>query len=153
MLSLRSSRAVPSATGRTTQSAALAATRAQWGAPSSMSGFQLSDVSSHAATPWRLWTVCTSTDQPIALATNDAGALISTTVREAVTFKPNNSAAEVTLAPDGPTAALTGLTKSTKGVETDYTYQLLFYVPPVESDQQIRLLGFAQAVTGAKELK
>ena len=63
-------------------------------------------------------------------------------------------AAEITLSePDGPTAAITGLTKTSKGFETDYGYQLLFYVPPVESDQQIRLLGFAQAVTGAKELK
>jgi hypothetical protein len=89
----------------------------------------------------------------IALATNNAGALVATTVTETQTIKPTDPAAEITLSePEGPTAALTGLTKTNKGLETDYGYQLLFYVPPAESKEQIRLLGFAQAVIGAKEL-
>ena len=89
----------------------------------------------------------------IALATNNAGALVATTVTETQTIKPTDPAAEITLSePDGPTAALTGLTKTSKGLETDYGYQLLFYVPPGESKEKIRLLGFAQAVIGAKEL-
>ncbi|GAA4171242.1 hypothetical protein [Gryllotalpicola koreensis] len=93
------------------------------------------------------------TASPIALATNNAGALVVTNVLETQTIKPTDPAAEITLSePDGPTAALTGLTKTSKGLETDYGYQLLFYVPPAESDEQIRLLGFAQAVIGAKEL-
>jgi hypothetical protein len=90
---------------------------------------------------------------PIALATNNAGALVATSVAETQTIKPTDPAAEVTLKEtDGPTAALTGVTKTNKGLETDYGYQLLFYVPPAESKEQIRLLGFAQAVIGAKEL-
>ncbi|AYG02116.1 hypothetical protein [Gryllotalpicola protaetiae] len=93
------------------------------------------------------------TNAPIALATNNAGALVVANVLETQTIKPTDPAAEITLSePDGPTAALTGLTKTSKGLETDYGYQLLFYVPPAESKEQIRLLGFAQAVIGAKEL-
>jgi len=93
------------------------------------------------------------TDAPIALATNNAGALVAATVTETQTIKPTDSAAQITLSePDGPTAALTGVTKTSKGLETDYGYQLLFYVPPAESNEQIRLLGFAQDVIGAKEL-
>ena len=93
------------------------------------------------------------TNAPVALATNNAGALVVANVAETQTIKPNDPAAEITLHdPNGATAALTGLTKTNKGLETDYGYQLLFYVPPAESKEQIRLLGFAQAVTGAKEL-
>lgn len=93
------------------------------------------------------------TQPPVALATNDAGALVATTVTEKQLFKTTDPAAEVTVGdPNGPTAALTGKTKTNKGLETDYSYQLLFYVPPAESKEQIRLLGFTQAVIGAREL-
>lgn len=93
------------------------------------------------------------TAEPVAFATNDAGALVSTTVEEAQTIKATDPAAEITLNdPNGATAALTGLTKTNKGLETDYGFQLLFYVPPVETGQQIQLLGFAQGVIGAREL-
>ncbi|MFC4242795.1 hypothetical protein ACFOYW_05360 [Gryllotalpicola reticulitermitis] len=92
-------------------------------------------------------------DAPIAFATNNAGALVSTTVQEAQTIKPTDPAVQITLnETDGPTAALTGVTKTSKGLETDYSYQLLFYVPPVETGQQVQLLGFTQAVIGAREL-
>jgi len=92
-------------------------------------------------------------DESIAFATNDAGALVSTTVQESQTITPTDPAAQITLnEPNGPTAALTGVTKTSKGLETDYGYQLLFYVPPVETGKQIQLLGFTQAVIGAKEL-
>jgi hypothetical protein len=90
---------------------------------------------------------------PVALATNDAGALVATTVQESQTIRPNDPHATVTVNdPNGPTAALVGKTSSSKGLETTYGYQLLFYVPPAESSKKIRLLGFTQAVIGAREL-
>ncbi|MCL2515996.1 MAG: hypothetical protein FWD85_08310 [Microbacteriaceae bacterium] len=90
---------------------------------------------------------------PIALATNDAGALVSTTVLQKQVYKLLNSAAKFNpLPPSSPTSAFIDVTKAANGVESDYSYQLLFYVPPVESNEQIRLLGWSQAMVGAKQL-
>ena len=93
-------------------------------------------------------------DVPIALATNDAGALVSTSVTQKQIYKLTNPAAGFKpLPPDSAANAFLDVTKLTTGTETDYSYQLLFYVPPVESGEQIRLLGWAQAVTDVKGLK
>lgn len=91
-----------------------------------------------------------SGDDPIALATNTSGALVTTSLNETATVKPVEDGAKV--GQGATTAALTGVTESTKGLQTTYGYQLLFYVPPVDSKQKITLLGFTQAVIGAKEL-
>lgn len=89
-------------------------------------------------------------DDPIALATNDSGALVATSLNETATVKPVESGAKV--GQGATTAALTGVTESATGLQTTYGYQLLFYVPPAGSKDKITLLGFTQAVVGAKEL-
>lgn len=88
---------------------------------------------------------------PIAMATNDSGAIISTNITETATVKPVQDGAKV--GAGDVTAALTGVSESTKGLSTTYGYQLLFYVPPADSNEKIRLLGFTQAPISAKELK
>ncbi len=114
---------------------------------------QIRDLAARKSAATLVFTDRPGDDQPVALATNDAGALVVTTVRESQTIKSTDPAAVITLhEQDGATAALTGVTKTSTGLETDYGYQLLFYVPPAESKEKIRLLGFAQAVIGAKEL-
>jgi hypothetical protein len=87
---------------------------------------------------------------PIALATNDSGAVVATSVTETATVKPVEEGAKV--GAGSVTAALTGVDESTKGLATTYGYQLLFYVPPADSSDKIRLLGFTQAPLSAKEL-
>jgi hypothetical protein len=87
---------------------------------------------------------------PIALATNDSGAVVATSLNEMATVKPVEAGAKV--GQGSTTEALTGVAESETGLETTYGYQLLFYVPPADSKQKIRLLGFTQAVVSAKEL-
>jgi hypothetical protein len=87
---------------------------------------------------------------PVALATNDSGALVSVNINETEVVKPLEVGAKIK--PSGAVAALSGLTETEKGVQSTYTDQLLFYVPPAGSTDKIRLLGFSQGLTVAAEL-
>jgi hypothetical protein len=89
-------------------------------------------------------------DPAVAFATNDAGAIVSVALNEVETVKPTADGAEVN--PEGAVKNLTGIDKTTKGIEATYGVELLFSVPPVGSDQKIVLLGFSQALISAKEL-
>ncbi|GAA0959252.1 hypothetical protein [Frigoribacterium faeni] len=89
-------------------------------------------------------------DSAVAFATNDAGAIVSVGLNEVETVKPTAEGAEVN--PEGAVKNLTGLDKTTKGIEATYGVELLFSVPAVGSDQKIVLLGFSQALISAKEL-
>ncbi|MHA7986846.1 hypothetical protein ACX9R5_13690 [Rathayibacter sp. CAU 1779] len=92
-----------------------------------------------------------SGDDPVAMATNSSGAIVATSLNEVSTVKPVEAGA--TVSTGNPNAqALTGVTDSTKGIQTTYGYQLLFYVPPAGSKDKIVMLGFTQALLGAKEL-
>ena len=93
-------------------------------------------------------------DSPtIALATNDAGALVSVSIEQTENVIPNDGGT-IGFQP-GPAAALSGFTgKSAKGVQRVIGIQLLFYVPGVgnESEDQIRLLGWSESLIGASEV-
>jgi hypothetical protein len=54
--------------------------------------------------------------------------------------------------PSGRVKALTGLAISTKGVTASYDAQLLFYVPPVGSEEKIVLLGYSYGLVTASEV-
>jgi hypothetical protein len=86
----------------------------------------------------------------VALASNDSGAIVATSIVEKETAKPVENGATVNL--EGQVKALSGLNSTTKGVESTYGYQLLFYVPPGTDKGKIVLLGYAQALIGVKEL-
>ncbi|MGN6125983.1 MAG: hypothetical protein ACTHON_05420, partial [Humibacter sp.] len=90
-------------------------------------------------------------DGPIAMATNDSGAVVSVSLNETSTLKPVEAGATVSTS-NPNVQALTGVTDSTNGIETTYGYQLLFYVPPAESNKKVVMLGFTQSLLSAKEL-
>jgi hypothetical protein len=89
--------------------------------------------------------------EPIAFATIDSGAIVAASILEVETTKPTDPRASLKVN-GGATAALLGMTETKKGVESVYSDQALFYVPPVNSGQKIVLLGFAQQLFSAKEL-
>lgn len=86
----------------------------------------------------------------VALATADAGAIVSVHLVERWTVKPLKKG--VTVKPSGATKALSRVTSTAKGIVSTYGYQLLFSVPPAGSDRRVQLLGYAQGLTSAKEL-
>ncbi len=87
----------------------------------------------------------------VALATNTAGALVSTDLNEIETVTPTTAGAQVNT--EGAVKALSGVDSSTKGISATYGVQVLFYVPPVGSKQKIELLGFTQGLITASEVK
>jgi len=84
-----------------------------------------------------------------AFATNDAGALVTAAVTERETSRPKEGFEAVPSATD---AALSGVAKTAKGIETTYGDQMLFYIPPIGSTEKTVLLGYSQGVITAKEL-
>ena len=97
------------------------------------------------------YTSAVDSEPSIALATNDAGAIVSVSLDEIETVTPTKAGAEVNT--EGEVKSLSGVAKSTKGITATYGVQLLFSVPPVGSSDKIVLLGFSQALISAKEVK
>jgi hypothetical protein len=93
-------------------------------------------------------------DSPtVALATNDAGALVTVSIVQTEKVTPNDGG--TTGFQPGPAAALSGFAdKSAKGVQRVIGIQLLFYVPGVGTgeNEQIRLLGWSESLIGASEI-
>ncbi|QAY73813.1 hypothetical protein ET445_11120 [Agromyces protaetiae] len=91
-------------------------------------------------------------DAPIvSLGTNDAGALVSTTVTRTEISRPNDGGL-ISFPAGQPASVLSGFTaQSAKGVQATRELQLLFYVPKVGSDEPIRLLGWSENLVSASE--
>lgn len=87
--------------------------------------------------------------EPIALATNDAGAIVAVNLNETTTVSPVEAGAAIN--PSGAVKALSSIAVTTKGVLATYGDQLLFYVPPVGGGKII-LLGYSQGLVTATEL-
>jgi len=88
----------------------------------------------------------------IALATNDSGALVTATIEQTERVTPNDGGT-IGFQDGAPGAALSGFTgKSAKGVQRIIGIQMVFYVPAVGSDEQIRLLGWSEGLVGASEV-
>ncbi|NQX10047.1 hypothetical protein HQQ80_00200 [Microbacteriaceae bacterium VKM Ac-2855] len=88
--------------------------------------------------------------ETVALATNDSGALVAVSLDEVTTVKPVAEGSSVS--PSGVVQTLLGTDKSTTGIESSYGYQLLFYVPPVGSEEKIVMLGWSQGIVSAVQL-
>lgn len=87
----------------------------------------------------------------IPLATTGSGAIVATSLSESTTVKPIEPGASVNA--EGAVEALVGKKSSTKGFESIYGYQLLFYVPPaLDNAGKVVLLGYAQGLASAREL-
>ncbi|WP_353814302.1 hypothetical protein [Agromyces sp. SYSU T00266] len=89
----------------------------------------------------------------VALATNDSGALVTVSITQTEKVTPNDGGT-IGFKEGQPGAALSGFDeKSAKGVEREIGIQLMFYVPAVGSEEQIRLLGWSESLIGASEVK
>ncbi|WP_400999062.1 hypothetical protein [Agromyces sp. GXQ0307] len=93
-------------------------------------------------------------DSPtVALATNDSGALVTVSITQTEKVTPNDGGT-IGFKEGQPGAALSGFDeKSAKGVQRVIGIQLMFYVPAVGSEEQIRLLGWSESLIGASEVK
>ncbi|PPF68350.1 hypothetical protein C5C18_07815 [Rathayibacter tritici] len=90
------------------------------------------------------------TSPTIALATNNSGALVAASIAETSTVRP--TAEGSTVSTSGASQTLLGTDKSTTGIQTTYGYQLLFYVPPVGSEEKIVMLGWSQGLVSVVQL-
>jgi hypothetical protein len=92
-------------------------------------------------------------DSPtVALATNDSGALVTVSLTQTERVTPNDGGT-IGFESGAPGAALSGFDeKSAKGVQREIGIQLMFYVPAIGSDEQIRLLGWSESLIGASEV-
>ena len=86
----------------------------------------------------------------VAMATNDSGAIVWTGLQESQVLKVVEAGAEVSAG--ATAAALSGAATSKTGIQSDFGYQLAFYVPPAGSNAKITLLGFAQGMVAAKQI-
>lgn len=87
----------------------------------------------------------------VALATNESGALVTVNINEDETAKVVETGAVVKAFPD--VKAFTGKAESNKGFNATFGYQLLFFVPSVDTGGQIILLGYSQGLVSASELQ
>jgi hypothetical protein len=96
------------------------------------------------------WEDSITEDEPIVFATADAGGIVAVTLQESETVKPTSAGAAITAT--GAVKILANVTSSMAGIQANYQYQLLFYVPALGSAEKIRLLGYSYALTSARKL-
>ncbi len=96
------------------------------------------------------FTTTAGTGTLIALATTDGGAIVAGTVLQPATVTPGDAGAKVVA--EGDVHVLSGVDRSDKGYATVYGGEMLFYVPPLASNQQIKVLGYAAGILSSKEL-
>lgn len=78
---------------------------------------------------------------PVAMATVSSGAIVAVTVDEIGSYEPQGGRS---LKLTGALKALAGIELSPKPVDATYQYQMLFYVPPLGSEEQIQVLGYTE---------
>ena len=90
-------------------------------------------------------------EAPISFPTNDNGQIVAVALDDTEKVTPTEAGAAIT--PPAVVKALSGVSRSTKGVIATYGVQLLFYVPPVsDTNAKIQLLGFSSNLVTAKGL-
>ncbi|HLP22731.1 MAG TPA: hypothetical protein VK139_01655 [Microbacteriaceae bacterium] len=88
----------------------------------------------------------------LALATNDAGAIVAVQVDQLRRITPTDGGV-VGFAEGSPSALLSGFAaKSPRGVQSVSGLQLLVYVPAVDSQEPIRILGWTESLIAAGEI-
>jgi len=85
----------------------------------------------------------------VALATTEGGALVLGTVRQTVDVTPAEAGAKVIA--QGAINVLSGVERSERGYSSVYAGQLLFYVPPLDSEDPIVVLGYAGGIVSSAE--
>lgn len=97
------------------------------------------------------WVIAPGDNEVIAFATADGGALVMGTLREveSVRARQTGSSVNASIA----VRALTALSTSVRGFEVESVIQILWYVPPVGSEEGIRVLGYTFNIVAAKEVE
>ncbi len=85
----------------------------------------------------------------VALATSDNGGIVFGVLTEVETVRPAQRGATVNATSSA--RVFSGVPESTKGFQADYEMHVLLYVPPVGSDERIRLLGYSYQLVDARE--
>lgn len=96
------------------------------------------------------WTTEPTDTEVVAFATADGGALVMGTLQEMESVRPVQTGASVNSSIS--VRALTALSQSTRGFDVVSNVQILWYVPPVGSEDGIRVLGFTYSLVSAKEV-
>ena len=96
------------------------------------------------------WSTTATENEVVAFATADGGALVIATLQENETVTPIQSGAAVNASI--AVRALTSLSASTRGFNVISDVQILWYVPPVGSEDGIRVLGFTYSLVAAREV-
>lgn len=88
---------------------------------------------------------------PVALATNDSGAIVAVSVNQVRKITPTDGGTVGWQS--GASSTLSGFTgKSARGVQSTSGLQLLFYVPAVGSNAPIEMLGWTESLVAASEI-
>lgn len=96
------------------------------------------------------WVTSPDDVPPTAFATADGGALVMGVLSEIETVKPRQGGAAVNASV--AVRALTSLPQSVRGFTVESHIQVLWYVPPVGSEEGIRVLGYTYSLVGAREV-
>jgi hypothetical protein len=96
------------------------------------------------------WATSPTDKEIVAFATADGGALVMGTLQEVETVAPVQSGAAVNASI--AVRALTSLSSSGRGFTVVSDVQILWYVPPVGSEDGIRVLGFTYSLVAAREV-
>ena len=96
------------------------------------------------------WATTAIDREILAFSTASGGAIVLGTLRQVERVAPTQSGAAVnsSLA----IQALTSLAQSSVGFEVDSDVQILWYLPPVGSEERIRVLGYAYNLVAAREV-
>lgn len=97
-----------------------------------------------------VWSTTPTDNEVVAFATADGGALVMATLQEIETVSPAQSGAAVNASV--AVRALTSLSSSTRGFHVISDVQILWYVPPIGSEDGIRVLGFTYSLVAAREV-
>lgn len=92
------------------------------------------------------------TEAPLALTTQDGGAIVAVDLYETDTATATAEGAVIKLENSPVVRALTGIDQSARGFNTTYIDQAFFYVPLKDTGEKIRLLGYRSNILEAKEI-
>jgi len=96
------------------------------------------------------WNTGVTDQEIVAFSTSNAGALVLGTLRQVERVAPVQSGAAVNSSIG--IRALTSLSQSSVGFDVDSDVQILFYVPPVGSEEGVRVLGYTYSLVAAREV-
>lgn len=97
--------------------------------------------------------IAPSTDQPVAMATLDSGAIVAVSLIDSETITPTSDDAVIRFGDNDEAKTLTGAEEASNGVTTTYGLQLFFSVPSQGSTEQIRLLAVHQDLLNVEVIK